>query len=52
MNKDEIRKAAEQELREEQFRAAVEKEKDRLRNRRPLWDKLFPYKVVLIKKEK
>lgn len=35
----------------EQFRAAVEAEKQRLRNKRPWWEKLFPYTIKIERKK-
>lgn len=41
---------AKKELKEEQFRLAVDKEKERLRNKRSLWDVVFPWRIVIIRK--
>ncbi len=46
----EIIKQAHFELEQEQFREAVEKYKQKLREKRTLWDKLFPWRVVFIRK--
>lgn len=46
-----IKKQAQAELEEEQFRAAVEEYKEKLRNKRSFWDIIFPYKIVFLKKE-
>lgn len=48
----EIMKQAEAEIREEQFRAAVELAKAKIRKRRPFWDRVFPWRVVFISKRK
>lgn len=40
---------AREELAEELFREAVEEEKKRLRERRTIWERIFPYKIKLIK---
>lgn len=36
---------AREEIRKEDFRNAVDAEKARLRTHRPLWKRLFPYRV-------
>jgi len=41
-----IRRRAEWELAQEEFNAEVLKEKERIKNKRPLWDRIFPYKIV------
>lgn len=51
-DRDEIMRAAEQEIKKEHFRAAVEKMKAALRKRRPIWDWLFPYRIVILSKKK
>lgn len=38
---------AEKELKEERFRKDVEKAKERLRLKKSIWQKLFPYKLKL-----
>lgn len=50
--KDNVIRRAKEELAAESFREAVEKEKTRLRNRRPLLDRLIPFRIVFIPKEK
>lgn len=50
MNTKVIRMIAEEELADEAFRAEVEKEKQRLRAYRPWWHKLFPYKIVFVRR--
>lgn len=47
-----IKAQAEKELADERFRKEVEKCKAKLRSRRTLWDKLFPFKIVILRKEK
>ena len=50
MNIEEIKKIAEKELEEEDLRIAIDKFKVKLR--RPKWyHRLFPYRIVIIKKE-
>lgn len=41
---------ARRELAEETFRAAVEQAKARLRNRRPWWHVLFPFKITITRR--
>jgi hypothetical protein len=45
-----IKKQAEQEIKEEEFRTAVEKEKERIRNSRKFWCRLFPWKLIIIRR--
>lgn len=47
-----VRFVAEKELREERFRAAVEIEKERLRNYRPLLHRLFPFVITISRRPK
>ena len=49
---EEIRNAANEEYRQELFREAVEKYKEQLRTRKSFWDRVFPYKLIVIKKGK
>lgn len=46
-----VKAQAEKELEEERFRAAVDKYKERLKNKRSFWDIIFPFKIVILKKE-
>lgn len=46
-----VRQKAEQEIAEEEFRSAVDKYKAKLKLKRSWLDKVFPYKVMVIKKE-
>lgn len=41
---------AEQEIREENFRSAVEQHKAYLREYRSLWDRIFPWKITIERK--
>lgn len=50
MNREEIRKQAEKELEEEQYREAVDKYKERLKAKK-WYHKLFPYRIVFIKRD-
>ena len=50
MNIDKIKKKALEEIKDEDFRTAVEKYKQKLRNKKSLLDVLFPYKIIIIKK--
>lgn len=45
-----VREQAEKEYQEELFRAAVERYKQRLRERKSLWDKIFPWKILIVRK--
>lgn len=42
-----IKWTAKQELKEELFRAAVEAEKERLRNWKPWWQRLLPWTISI-----
>jgi hypothetical protein len=46
-----IKKQAIEEVRQEEYRAAVEQYKKQLREYRSLWDRIFPYKIIFIRKE-
>lgn len=50
LNVEEVRKQAQLELAKENFRDAVEKEKARLRNKRPLLHRLFPFKIIIVRR--
>ena len=52
MDIEEIKKEAEKELKEEQRRELIDYYKEKFRNKRNLWDKIFPYKIVFINKRK
>lgn len=47
-----IKRQAEEEYQQELFRFAVEKYKEKLRAHVSIWDKLFPWKILIIKKER
>ena len=49
----EIRTTAEEELRDEAFRSAVEAEKVRIRierKKKPFWHRLFPFTITITRK--
>jgi len=50
MNIDEIKQQAELEFAQEQFRAAIDKYKEKLRLKRSMWDRLFPWRVIIVRK--
>jgi hypothetical protein len=47
MDVKKIKTVAEQELKEEQFRELVEKEKNKIKNRCGFWQRIFPFKVKI-----
>ena len=51
MDIEQVKKTAQKELDEENFRREVLRYKEILRNRKTIWD-LFPYRIIIIKKEK
>ena len=44
---EEITRVAKEELAREQFRARVEEAKIRLRARKSIWQKIFPFKIKI-----
>ena len=52
MDIEDVKRAARKELKEEYFREAVEKEKERLRSKVSLWDRVFPYRIVIVPKKR
>ena len=52
INTEEIKSQAKKELEEEYFKQEVEKYKEKLRQKRSFWDIIFPYKIIILKKEK
>lgn len=44
---EEVKTTAKVELRREKFREAVEKEKERLRYKKSLWERIFPWKIII-----
>ena len=51
MNVEKIKGQALKEIQEEDFRKEVDKYKQRLKERKTLWDVLCPYKILIVKKE-
>jgi len=49
---EQIKDKALKELQDEIFREEVEKYKQKLKNKKSLWNKLFPCKILIIKKGK
>ncbi len=47
---NEIKLQAEKEFKEELFRDAVERHKQKLREKKTVWDIIFPWKIIIIKK--
>lgn len=50
MDQNEIKEQALKELKEEQFREAVDKMKEKLK-RAKWWHKLLPFKVIIIRRD-
>lgn len=46
-----IKRVAQKELVREQFREEVNKMKERLKHEESFWDRIFPWKILIIKKE-
>ena len=46
-----VKEVALLEYEEEKFRELVEEEKDRLRQHKSLWDRVFPWKLFIIRKD-
>jgi len=51
-NPDEIKKEALRRLKEETIENLVKVELNKLKTKTNLWDKIFPYKILFIKKDK
>lgn len=47
MDTKEIERVAREELRHERFRREVEETKDRLQQVRPLWHRVFPWRIKI-----
>lgn len=47
-----IKQQALKEIEEEHFTEAVEDYKEKLRNKKSVWDILFPYRILIIKKRR
>ena len=50
MNKEEIIRVAKEEIKNEEFLMAVGKMKVKLRNKRSIWARVCPYKIILIRR--
>lgn len=50
MDLKEIKAQALKEIKEDQFKAAVEKEKQRLLTKKSFWDKVWPWKIIILRK--
>lgn len=47
MEIEQIQAQAKKEIAEEKFRQAVDAEKERLRQHRPFWNRVFPWVIVI-----
>lgn len=45
-----IKQQAKQEFKEEKMRAEIEKVKQKLREKKPFWQKIFPFKIVIVRR--
>lgn len=52
MDIESVKKAAKEELRQEEFRAAVDKYKEKLKNKRKIFNRIFPWKIIIVRKDK
>lgn len=52
MDLNKVREQAKKELEEERFRKAVEDYKVKLKTKKSFLDKLFPYKILIVRKDK
>jgi len=52
MDIEKVKAEARKEIDEEDFRAAVDKCKAQMRAKRTFWDKIFPYKIIITRKDK
>jgi len=50
MDVKEIEKQAKEELKEERFREAVELAKGKLRDRKGLLERFFPFKIIIVRR--
>lgn len=48
---EQIKRQALAEYEHELFRAAVEKYKEKLRQKRSLWDRIFPFRIIVVRKD-
>ena len=51
MNLENVKRQAIAELKKEDFEKLVQKYKQKLREKRKFWARLFPYRIIIIKKE-
>ena len=51
MDIEKCKQQALREIQEEEFRVEVDKYKSEFKNRKSFLDKIFPYKLIIIKKE-
>lgn len=47
---EKIKRQAESELYEEKFREAVDIEKEKIRSKKSIWDIIFPFTIIIVKK--
>lgn len=50
MESKEVIAAAKAEFEQELFREAVEKYKQKLREKKSIWDLIFPFKIIIVRK--
>lgn len=46
-----VKKVAQAELEDEEFHREVEKMKIKLKEKKTFWDRIFPWEILIIKKE-
>lgn len=51
MDIEKVKKQAKKEFEEEQFRVAVDEYKNRLKQKSLRWSKIFPYKILIVRKD-
>lgn len=51
LDANEIMKQAQLEIEQEKFREAVERAKQKIRERRSIWDRIFPFRIIFMWKE-
>lgn len=52
MDIEDVKRQAHLEYEQELFREAVEKYKQKLRERRSWWDRIFPWRIIIVRKER
>lgn len=50
LNIERVKEQAKKEIQEEDFRAAIDKEKERIRTHVSFFQKVFPWRIVVIRK--